>query len=70
MGKLGQPAAAKPKVSERAATCSTKSCAYTNCPCSTCTHTSSYYTCTFFFHFIGGVGQNDDTLEYAIPAGD
>jgi len=70
MGKLGQPTVAKPTISKCVATSSTKSCTYTSCSCSTCTHTSSCCTCTFHFYFIGRVGPNDDTLEYAIPAGD
>jgi len=72
MGKPGQqPAATKPIISKCAATSTTKSCNCTSCSGSTCTHTSSYCsTCTFFFYFIGGVGQDDDPSKYTIPAGD
>jgi len=67
MGKPRQPTAAKPTVSKCIATSSTKSYAYTSCSFSTCTYTNSCCTCTFLFYFIGRVGQNDDTKEYAIP---
>jgi len=71
MGKPGQPTAAKPTISKCAATSTTKGYTCTSCSGSTCTHTSSCCnTCTFFFYFIGGVGQDDDHSKYVIPAGD